>query len=223
MATMGKPRSAAGPTDGATEVAHDAEGRLIDSARAMRSDAVKNRKRILEAAEEIFSVEGIAVPIDAVAAKAGVGIGTLYRHFPNKDALFEAIVVDRLRQLLDAANALNASDDPGAALFSFLREMAEHASAKRDLFDALSSAGIDIKSRCADLLGEMMRGVDALLSRAVAAGAVRDDLSAQEIVSLVIGTCHAGAESGLDRFGRQRMVGVVIDGLQPVASLRPVS
>jgi AcrR family transcriptional regulator len=204
----------------------DATGRRtvqIESVRPMRSDAVKNRTRILQAAEEIFSVEGIAVPIDAVAAKAGVGVGTLYRHFPNKEALFEAIVIDRISQLLETADVLKVADDPGAALFAFLRELAQHASAKRDLFDALTSAGIDIKSRCSALVDEMMRNLAQLLNRAVTAGAVRDDLSAQEIINLVIGTCHAGAESGIDEAGLQRMVGVVIDGLRPVSMSRPSS
>jgi hypothetical protein len=72
---------------------------LVDASpcgsRPMRADAVKNRARILEAAEEIFATEGVSVPIDTVAERAGLGVGTLYRHFPTKEALFEAIVVDR--------------------------------------------------------------------------------------------------------------------------------
>jgi AcrR family transcriptional regulator len=184
---------------------------------------VKNRKRILEAAEEIFAVEGLAVAIDAVAERAGVGVGTLYRHFPNKEALFEAIVIDRITQLLEGASSLKAAEDPGAALFAFLREIAEHASAKRDLFDALTSAGIDIKSRCSEPFEEMMRNIDVLVKRAVAAGAVRDDLSTAEIVGLVVGTCHAGGDSGIDGPGLQRMVGVVISGLRPTRETHPTS
>src|SRR5271163_45641 len=71
--------------------------------RRMRADAVKNRQRILEAAEAIFATEGLAVPIDTVAERAGVGVGTLYRHFPTKEALFEAIVIERLLELLETA------------------------------------------------------------------------------------------------------------------------
>ena len=71
--------------------------------RPMRADAVKNRQRILEAAEAIFATEGLSVPIDTVAERAGVGVGTLYRHFPTKEALFEAIVMARLEFLLEIA------------------------------------------------------------------------------------------------------------------------
>lgn len=192
-------------------------GAVVDDkdARPMRADALKNRARILHAAEEVFALEGLAVPIDAVAEKAGVGVGTLYRHFPNKEALFEAIVLDRVARLLDAANDCATADDPGAVLFEFLREFASNAAAKRDLFDALGSAGIDIKSTCAAQLDELMRGIDLLMQRAAAAGAVRRDVSTKEVVALVVGTCHAAGDSGLDEAGVQRMVGVVIDGLRP--------
>ncbi len=137
--------------------------------RPMRADAVKNRQRILDAAEAIFATEGLAVPIDAVAERAGVGVGTLYRHFPTKEALFEAIVAARLEDLLELAKARAGAGDPGDALFAFLGEFAHQASAKHDLFDALSSAGIDIKSSCAEMVDEMKRSIDVLRQRAVAA------------------------------------------------------
>ena len=125
----------------------DSDERL-PTARRMRADAVKNRARILAAAEEIFATEGVSVPIDRVAEKAGLGVGTLYRHFPTKEALFEAIVVARLETLLETVKAQREATDAGEALFSFLRAIAGQASAKRDLFEALGSAGIDIQRAC---------------------------------------------------------------------------
>ena len=92
------PRRPRSTEDGARESETD-DG--PPGARPMRADAVKNRQRILEAAEEIFATEGVSVPIDAVAERAGVGVGTLYRHFPTKEALFEAIVMARLEYLLE--------------------------------------------------------------------------------------------------------------------------
>jgi len=182
--------------------------------RPMRADAVKNRARILDAAEEIFATEGVAVPIDAVAERAGLGVGTLYRHFPTKEALFEAIVVARLEQLLESVRTQCGAADAGAALFAFLREFAGHASAKRDLFEALSSAGIDIKSQCFETMDEMKRNIDELRQRAVAAGAIRPDISTDEMVGLVIGACHAGGQSGYDTAAVRRMVEIVCDGLK---------
>ena len=125
----------------------------------MRSDAVKNRLRILEAAEEVFAARGVAAPIDEVAERAGVGVGTLYRHFPNKEALFEAIVVTRLEELARRPAPLPVAGDPGDAFFSFLRQFAGKVSNKHDLIDALGAAGIDIKSRCAAMADELEAGV----------------------------------------------------------------
>src|SRR6202158_6103447 len=110
---------------------------------SMRADAQRNKKLIVQAAREVFATEGLAAPIDEIAERAGVGIGTLYRHFPTKEALFEAIVTAKLEYLLELARGRATATDPGNALFSFLGEFAQQASAKHDLFDALSSAGID--------------------------------------------------------------------------------
>ncbi|MGH9016454.1 MAG: TetR/AcrR family transcriptional regulator [Acidimicrobiales bacterium] len=184
------------------------------TSRPMRADAVKNRARILEAAEEIFATQGVSVPIDTVAERAGLGVGTLYRHFPTKEALFEAIVVARLEQLVDLVRTECASDDPGQALFSFLRQFAAQAAAKKDLFEALSSAGIDIKSRCSEMVDEMKRTIDLLRERAVEAGALRADVSTDEMVGLVMGACQAGEHAGTDDVGCQRMVAIVCDGLR---------
>lgn len=192
------------------------------AARPMRADAIKNRARILEAAEEIFSTEGVGVPIDTVAERAGLGVGTLYRHFPTKEALFEAIVVSRLEQLMEMVRARSDAEDPGEALFDFLRQFAAHASAKRDLFEALGSAGIDIKSQCSEMVEEMKRNIDVLRQRSVEAGVLRSDITTEEMVGLVMGACQAGTQSGSDDAGCQRMVEVVCDGLRsPVTSSRP--
>jgi AcrR family transcriptional regulator len=186
--------------------------------RPMRADAVKNRQRILEAAESIFATEGLSVPVDAVAERAGVGVGTLYRHFPTKEALFEAIVETRLCSLVEMARSYAASDDPGEALFRFLGEFAQQASAKHDLFDALSTAGIDIKSTCSEKVDEMKRNIDILRGRAVEAGAVRTGVSSEEMIGLVVGVSQVGDHIGQDDASVQRMVQIVCDGLRPPAA-----
>ncbi|MGA3146710.1 MAG: helix-turn-helix domain-containing protein [Acidimicrobiales bacterium] len=183
--------------------------------RPMRADAVKNRLRILEAAEEVFAVRGVAAPIDAVAERAGVGVGTLYRHFPNKEALFEAIVLTRLEELARTATAPPGPGDAGEAFFSYLREFAGKVSNKHDLIDALGAAGIDIKSRCAAMAEELASGVGQMLERAQAAGAVRRGVTAEEVMGLVVGVCHAGERSELDEASLLRMVDIVCDGLRP--------
>ena len=186
--------------------------------RPMRADAVRNRRRILEAAEETFAAQGVSAPIDLVAERAGVGVGTLYRHFPTKEALFEAIVLTRLEELVSAAAACKDADDPGEVLFSFLRMFAHTASNKHDLIDALGAEGIDIKSRCSGIADDLESGVDRMLRRAEGVGAVREGITTKEVLGLVIGVCHATEQSKLDGASRERMVDIVCDGLRPTST-----
>jgi len=196
-------------TTSATETA----GRAGE-ARPQRADAVINRKRILEAAEAVFSAEGVNVPIDRVAERAGVGVGTVYRHFPTKEDLFEAIVLTRLEDLLAAARAEASATAAGPALFSYLEQFARHASAKHDLFDALGAAGIDFKEHCSDKVDEMKQSVGLLLTRAQEEGSVRPDMSVDELIGLVVGTCQAAGQAGLGDEISQHMVRIVCDGLR---------
>ena len=108
----------------------------------LRADARRNRERILEVAREVFASEGLSVPIDTVAARAGIGVGTVYRHFPTKEALFAAIVTDRVEALGADARAALEDDDPGAALFGFLTTMAERSATDMALADAFAAAEI---------------------------------------------------------------------------------
>jgi AcrR family transcriptional regulator len=192
-----------------------------EEAKPMRADALRNHEKILEAAEEIFALDGVMVPIDIVAERAGVGIGTLYRHFPTKEALYEAIVVTRIDGVISAADdfLLDTEVEPGVALDAFLREFARQAADKQDLFEALGQAGIDIKARFSDRVDELMARIDLLRQRAVDAGAIRGDVETQDILNLVIGTCHAAGHSGSDGQALQRCVGIVLAGLQPTPSI----
>ncbi len=183
--------------------------------RPLRADAAKNRQRILEAAEEVFAVDGVNAPVDVVAEQAGVGVGTLYRHFPTKEALIEAIVVSRLNELVETTARLADDPDCGAAFFSFLDLFARQASRKRDLFDALGAAGVDIKDHCAETFTELEQGIDRLLQRACAAGAVRDDVTTSEVIGLVAGACMSAGKSEIEPASFQRMVTIVCDGLRP--------
>jgi AcrR family transcriptional regulator len=191
-----------------------------DEVKPMRADALRNHEKILKAAEEIFALDGVMVPIDIVAERAGVGIGTLYRHFPTKEALYEAIVVIRIDDVIAAADdfLLDTDAEPGAALDAFLREFARQAADKQDLFEALGQAGIDIKARFSDRVEELIARIDVLRQRAVDANAIRGDVQTQDILNLVMGTCHAAGHSGSDDGALQRCVGIVLAGLQPTPS-----
>jgi AcrR family transcriptional regulator len=203
-------------SSGGAGVATTSDAELSSSpSRPMRADAQRNHEKILEAAEEIFALDGVAVPIDIVAERAGVGVGTLYRHFPTKESLYEAIVTTRIDGLLSIADEYTSAADPGLALNTFLREFARQASEKQDLFEALEQNGVDIKTRFSERIDELMEKIDVLRQRAADAGAIREDVETSDILNLVSGTCHAAGHSGVDEAGFQRLVNIVLAGLQP--------
>jgi AcrR family transcriptional regulator len=150
----------------------------------VRADSARNRARVLAAAEEAFTAEGLAVPLDGIAKRAGVGVGTVYRHFPTKEALFEAVVVNRLRELVDVPPAPGG---PGEAFEAFFTGMVEQAVRNKALFDAFdlgeSARTPAVTQAKADLMGHFGR----LLAAAQKAGAVRTELTVQDLGALVVG------------------------------------
>lgn len=198
-----------------------ADTRTVEAAvpadcRPMRADAQRNRRRILEAAEEVFAKDGIAVPVDMVAERAGVGVGTLYRHFPTKEALFEAIVLDKIDELIESAQRAEG-DDPAEIFFGFLMRLADQVSLKHDLLDAMGTAGVDFKSRCGDRVQVLKERLDGLRQSAVESGQLRGGVTVEQIMGLVMGACRAAAESGPAAGDTHVMVGIVCDGLRAPA------
>ncbi|HEY3942904.1 MAG TPA: TetR/AcrR family transcriptional regulator [Acidimicrobiales bacterium] len=189
-----------------------------DPPRALRADARRNRESVLQAAEAVFAAQGVGVPVDEVAKRAGVGVGTVYRHFPTKELLFEAIVLSRLERLTARLDELCAADgDAGTTFFAFLDEFSEEAASKRDLFDALANAGIDLKARdsASRPLADLRAAFAKLVERAQAAGTLRPDVSDEDVLGLVMGTCGSMAEGpGGTQPSRERMLAIVCDGLR---------
>lgn len=182
--------------------------------RALRADAERNRQRLLEVAQEVFAEEGLAVPIDAIAQRAGLGVGTLYRHFPTKEALFEAIVVGRMEKLVAAAREGAKAADAGAAFFAFLERMVAESAAKKDFLTALAGTGVDLQ-RVAAQKKEMKRAMTALLERAQKAHAVRRDIEVLDVFALVMSAAGASERHGTGSEGRKRVLAVIFDGLRP--------
>ena len=177
--------------------------------RPLRADAQRNREKILRAARDAFATSGYGVPLDEIAALAGVGPGTVYRHFPAKEALFEAVVTARVEDLIDDARARAGDADPGRAFFGFLARIAEEAAAKRDLPDAIAIAG--------SLQDDLHAALDLLLHRAQEAGAVRADIKTSDLIVLLKGLLRGlQDEPGgvVDPALRDRVFAVVTDGLR---------
>lgn len=181
-------------------------------ASALRADARRNRSKILAAAEEAFASDGLSVPVDEIARRAGVGAGTLYRHFPTKEALFEAVLVEHMEGLArEAERMVDAGDSPGQALFDFIARLASEGATKRNLVDALAGAGVDIKASAGGPKARLEEAFQQLLVRAQAAGEVRSDVTLADLFGLVMGTCSFGDE---DACSTRRMLTVVCDGLR---------
>lgn len=187
---------------------------IPQAARAHRSDYVRNRIRILEAAEQRFGSDGLAVSVEDIARTAGIGVGTIYRHFPTKEALFEAIVLRHFDRLVASVRDLAETDSPAEALFGCLAEVVEEAIAKRDLAEALVGAGIDIKEAAGDLKCQFEAGLEHLLVRAQQAGEIRSDVTVTDVMALVIGTCMSPERSTPTAGSPLRMLSVVCDGLR---------
>jgi AcrR family transcriptional regulator len=188
-----------------------------DGRPVLRADARRNRAKVLLAAQEAFGTEGLAVPLDEIARRAGVGAGTVYRHFPTKEALFEAVLVDRLEQLVETARKARQETDPAAAFFAYVAHLVADAGGKKDLADALAGAGVDLRAASHEVAVEFNKEFGALLTRAQKAGAVRGDLELADLHALVMGALAAERHrSDNDRPGR--MAGIVADALRPRVS-----
>jgi AcrR family transcriptional regulator len=181
--------------------------------RKLRSDAARNRARVLDVAYEAFAADGLSVPIDEIARRAGVGAGTVYRHFPTKEALFQAIVANRIEQLVEHARALTDERDPGEALFAFLRTLVAEGATDQGLVEALAGVGFDLAGAAPDAEQLFMATLGQMLDRAQEAGAVRPDVSLPDLKTLLVG-CQAMQRYSSDPASTRRLLAVIRDGLE---------
>ena len=181
--------------------------------RPLRADAQRNRAKVLEAAEAVFDARGTTASTEEVAREAGVGIGTVFRHFPTKEALLEAVYVTRLRNLAAEAEALASGAEPGEAFFAFFARVVGYAATKNALAAALTEAGVDVSETTAETGQGLKRALAALLEHAQEAGTVRRDVGPAEVLTLLVGASQAA-----ERFGgggvRDRALAVILDGLR---------
>ncbi|MDH2424077.1 helix-turn-helix domain containing protein [Sphaerisporangium sp. TRM90804] len=180
---------------------------------AMRADARRNRARILEAAAAVFAEHGPSASTEEVAARAGVAIGTVFRHFPTKGDLLAAIMKDLLARLTAEAETLAKDGDPATALFAFFERMVREAADKRTVAGALSDGGGEFGVAApVQALGEP---IGALLAGAQRAGAVREDVRLDEVLALLTGLCQGALHAGWDTGLRGRTLAIVFAGLRP--------
>jgi AcrR family transcriptional regulator len=188
--------------------------------RPQRVDARANRGRILDVAGEVFGKGGESASTDEVARLAGVGIGTVFRHFPTKAALLEAVLAREFDRLREQTDALLAAADPGEAFFGLFAHLAARAPAKIAISEALLDAGGDWDGDAARASDGLRQAVGALLQHAQQAGAVRNDVELPEVYALLAGISRAAARAHLDKEAMARLLAVVFDGLAPRPSLK---
>jgi len=179
-----------------------------------RVDAQANRERILDVAEKVFGKGGEAASTEEVARLAKVGIATVFRHFPTKAALLQAVLVRRFERLHQQAQALAGAPEAGAALYHLLL-LRPYRTQEEDRADHRSGAsGGDSQGDAARASGELRQAVGALLRDAQRAGAVRHDVDLPEVYALLVATSRAVARGGLDEAAQARAVGILVDGLK---------
>ncbi|WP_433479344.1 TetR/AcrR family transcriptional regulator [Spirillospora sp. CA-142024] len=181
------------------------------SGRPLRADALRNRAKVLAAAEEVFAVQGTSSSTEEVARKAGVGIGTVFRHFPTKESLLEAVLVALLERLAAEAGELRSSADPGAAFFGFFSRVVSQAATKQAVTEALAEAGIDARQATGRAGPGLRAALGTLLERAQEAGAVRADVGPGEVMALLAGMSYAAGRAG----ARDDVLRIAFDGLRP--------
>jgi AcrR family transcriptional regulator len=182
-------------------------------ARKPRADAARNRELVLEAAKTVFSAGGADASLEAVARRAGVGIGTLYRHFPTREALYEAVYRREVEQLADLAEELKNESKPVDALRRWLRSTVAFVATKKGMMAALALAAHGSPELNSYSRERLTNAVGALLDRAVAAGEIRSDVSPEDLVRALIGMCLIHDKPGWQSTV-SKLLDVFVDGLR---------
>ncbi len=197
--------------------------RAAEQVRKPRADAVRNRERVLEAAKAVFSAGGADASLEAVARQAGVGIGTLYRHFPTRESLFEAVYRREVQQLGELAAQL-MNEEPVEALRHWLRSNVEFVATKKGMSAALALVAHKPPELTAYSFDRLTKAVGALLDRAVAAGEIRTDIGPEDVLRALIGMCYVHDQPGWQSTAL-RLLDVFVDVLRvrPVAARKAPS
>src|ERR1700739_2090536 len=184
-------------------------------ARKLRTDALRNRERILEVAKRAFPREGADAILDEIAKQAGVGAGTLYRHFPTRDALIEAVYRSEVEKLAAAAHVFAASMSPVEALRAVFLLFVDSVAAKHIIAPALNSVAGG-PSRLYEGSRSLVQGaIDELVKSAKKSGEVRKDVDASDLLRAVIGVSYVGSGGDWQQSAR-RLVDILVAGSRTV-------
>jgi AcrR family transcriptional regulator len=184
--------------------------------RRVRADAQRNIDTLLQTAMAVFATSGVDAPVREIAEKAGVGVGTIYRHFPQRSDLIAAVFRREIDACADAAPVLAAEHEPGEALARWIQRYVDFIAAKRGLAKALHSGDPAFDTLPAYFRQRLEPALRALLKSAVSADEVRTDITAEELLGAVASLCMHSYEQGAKH--ARRMVSLLVDGLRYGAS-----
>jgi AcrR family transcriptional regulator len=193
-------------------------GRAAVATRPMRADAQRSLDALLEAARAVFATSGVEAPVREIALRAGVGLGTVYRHFPQRSDLVAAVFRREIDACANAAPILAAENEPGEALAKWLQRYAAFISAKRGLAPALHSGDPAFDTLPAYFQKRLLPALQTLLEAAAAAGTARPDIDADDLLRAVASLCMQAYNAGPDH--ARRMVALLVDGLRYGATAR---
>ena len=178
-----------------------------------RADALRNRDRLLEAAKASFAETGAGVSLDEIARRAGVGIGTLYRHFPTRDAIVEAVYRREVEQLADAADRLTGSLPPSEALHAWMRLFVDYIATKRVIAPALKAMVDGAPELYAASGARITEAMGRMVERARAAGEIRADADPADLLRALAAFTHFSAGADWEASAR-RLIDIMMDGLR---------
>jgi AcrR family transcriptional regulator len=188
-------------------------------ARRLRADAQRNREQLLAAAVAAFSADGPDITLESIARSAGVGIGTLYRHFPSREALVDAAYRSELARLCDSVPGLLHSRPADEALRAWLELLGEYMTTKRGMTDALRMVVASGKDPFTESRGRLLAAFAALQAAGAADGTLRADVDAADVLAIASGIWLAAGEPA-QRAQARRLIDLVLDGLRYRADWR---
>jgi AcrR family transcriptional regulator len=182
-------------------------------ARKLRADSARNRQSLIDAAKTGFAEIGLNVSLEDIARRAGVGIGTLYRHFPSREAVVEAVYRREVEQLAEAVPRLLESASPAEALHQWMHLFVDYVATKRVIAPSLAAAAGRTPSLYATSAELISNAISTLVKRAIAKGDVRKDIDPSDLLRALVGISYGNPDTGWEASAR-RLIDILMDGLR---------
>jgi AcrR family transcriptional regulator len=182
-------------------------------ARKPRADSVRNRQLLIDAAKAGFTDVGLNVSLEEIARRAGVGIGTLYRHFPTREAVVEAVYRREVERLAEAVPQLLQTSPAGAALHKWMHLFVDYIATKRIIAPSLGAAAGRTSTLHASSVELITNAISTLVKRAIASGDVRKDIDPSDLLRAMVGVSYGNPDAGWEASAR-RLINLLMDGLR---------